>query len=78
MYGTWEWRKVKYGWHASGLFSSLVEWLNNRSNSHTDWLSDGSKYVDIRFDSRTGNFIVRHDSDPELLLMWFPPESEEV
>jgi hypothetical protein len=44
------------------LYSFMV-WLDERKNRHTDWLDDHSKYVDIRFDSRTGDFLVKHEKD---------------
>ena len=52
------------------------EWINNpywnpgplvyhalldRVERPRDWLNDGSKYLDLRFDSRTGNVLIVHE-----------------
>lgn len=56
-------------WQSGYSLPALMMWLHDRGRRHTDWLNDSSKYVDIRFDSRTGNFLVRHDI-LEKILVW--------
>jgi len=65
----WKWETIKHGWQPASHLPKLVAWLVARKHSHVDWLEDYSKYVDIRFDSRTGDFIVRHDTD-DTCLVW--------
>lgn len=56
---------LKAIWQADPVWHNLnhvMYWLGKRAHSHTDWLYDFSKYVDIRFDSRTGKCLVKHDT----------------
>ena len=64
----WKWKQSTYGWQTAGRLDSLVEWLKARKDRHTDWIDDHSKYIDIRFDSRTGDFIIRHQDGDSCLV----------
>ena len=70
----WKWVNMEtyptQSWWQPGVsLPSLMLWLHDRARRHSDWLNDYSKYVDIRFDSRTGSFLVRHDT-LEKILVW--------
>ena len=65
----WQWVKSDCGWQPANMFPSAVEWLQARAGRHVDWLEDGSKYVNVRFDSRTGAFLIRHDKDGRVLML---------
>lgn len=40
----------------------VTAWLEDRASDPTAWLLDCSKYVSMRFDSRTGDVLVGHDT----------------
>jgi hypothetical protein len=74
----WKWvdmadHPTNLWWQPGVNLPSVMLWLHDRARRHSDWLDDNSKYIDIRFDSRTGSFLVRHGSDDKILV-WFEEE----
>lgn len=55
-------------WVEPHHLGNLYTYLHERSNNHVAWLGDNAKYIDIRFDSRTGAFQVRDHSNDRYLL----------
>lgn len=48
-------------------FDVAIEWLESRVGNHVAWLDDYSMYVNLRFDSRTGCVLIKHDIDDTYL-----------
>lgn len=55
-------------WQGKELLESLFSFLRVRAEQPLDWLEDNSKYIDIRFDSRTGSFVVQDWFDRKFLV----------
>jgi len=55
-------------WHPAHMLTALFDYLKDRQQHPTVWLNDNAKYINIRFDSRTGSFIVNDDFNQQYLI----------
>lgn len=52
------------GWYSSSSYCDLVNAIWNVSQEHIAWLKFPElKYIEVRFDMRTGGFIVKDQYD---------------
>ena len=68
----WIWTdasEISFPWQSPEFLESMFSYLKIRSNNPTAWLDDDAKYIDIRFDSRTGHFTAQ-DCFNRKFLMW--------
>jgi hypothetical protein len=68
----WVWTdatEVGNSWQKPELLELMFSYLKIRSINPTAWLDDHAKYIDIRFDSRTGHFNVQ-DWFNRKFLIW--------
>ena len=54
-------------WNPLLNLESAMHWINNRV-ANTKWLPDKGKYINIKINSRNGQFMIRSQDDRHVLV----------